>query len=68
MSEQPTATPAADLNLGVTFPFEALAIEIIKAWSAGRANMKDTIRDRWDVIGIEAAEYAWGQAKKLLPK
>lgn len=57
----------ADVKIGVTFPFEALAIEIIKAWSAGRANMNEAVRDRWDRIGIEAAEYIWGQIKKGLP-
>lgn len=60
-------TDITDVKIGVTFPFEALAIEIVKAWSTGRANMDEKIRERWDVLGIEAAEYIWGQVKKGLP-
>jgi hypothetical protein len=56
----------ADISVSATFPFERLAIAIIEARTKEREQMDPDIRRRWDIIGIETAEYAWGEAKKLI--
>ena len=63
---EPVIVPLADVKIGVTFPFEVLVTEGIKAWSQARSEMDKGIRDRWDVIGVEMMEYAWSHIKKAL--
>lgn len=41
---------STDLNLGVQFPGEGLAIAVVEAWSKGRDNMSQANRDQWDAI------------------
>jgi hypothetical protein len=44
------------IDISVTAPYEALGVEIIRAWSQARANMDPEIRKGWDAIGLKLVE------------
>lgn len=57
-----------DLNLGVSFPGEQLAITILKEWGRARENMNEANRNKWDDLGFRLADVTVGEIVRLIEK
>lgn len=56
------------LDIGVTAPFEKLAITVLEVWERARANMDPEIRKGWDAEGLLLYKATAGRIVRQLEK